>query len=731
MPGLHSAMSRHLFTLNGGVLTVGGAKNLAKGQFTIVKSGSATADGAAVVTSFAGLPDNTSLEMRVGKHKVVAVRTARNAKPYSSENFKVRDVVRVQGNFPKNIDQKFDDFIIGFNGIDADSAIELEEGQTTVMDITLSGGHVEFVTGLKKHTIKVHFGREVGETNQEMIQRVVARLKKEMLPQGVPVTDLISIKPVDSESPALGGDEYVFSTLTLTDDGDSNSLGLVQAQYPGQIVKMTARDGMKSTYTIMRPAGTSLADFKQYTASYPKGCEDCASDYATLASGIVYSVKIEDDGADLTSTIQNIAGFVSGSVKRKGNKEGFGTYTVVVGAELTQTQIDAFRATDATTSTAIVELMGEVTAICSKAATVDTSWVDGDSCFAQVQSYKIQLADDDCDGSRLTELQAAYPGLSIQAGAPSTATQTVTVSTDKELTIVIGGKTYTTADAGTTTQTAAAFVVEHAADILADSGVTVTSATDVVTLVGSAVSFPAVSSADQTVSTVTYGASALAGGCQRTYSTQVATNVVCDECDPIFLESFTSEAPKPFDFVEWELIAPVASETSMMGIRLTGKPFNMKPTEDTRDQIPFYETSTRIQVSGGYAEETSNSFDPIFNDIFKVKRLSRAQDRDNLGWHLLGWEEASRYYFDGEVRKKDNLFAKAVYGQESVLKFDAQYVSYEVTIHDSRYSQSAGQTSDMGTTYVIWAEFGRHKDLENYLNSLAQRAGLTPIQITA
>ena len=50
MPGLHSAFSRHLFTLSGNVLKSGGAKNLAKGQFAIVKSDEPTANGAKVIS---------------------------------------------------------------------------------------------------------------------------------------------------------------------------------------------------------------------------------------------------------------------------------------------------------------------------------------------------------------------------------------------------------------------------------------------------------------------------------------------------------------------------------------------------------------------------------------------------------------------------------------------------------------------------------------------------------
>lgn len=133
MPGIHSSMSRHLFTLNGNVRTSGGAKNLAKGQFAIVKSGSATAQGAEVVSNFAGLPKNTVFEMRLGKHSIPLTRTAQNSQAYKSETFKISDVVGVKGNFPKVTEQTFDELLIGYDGINADTAISLEEGQTTVL----------------------------------------------------------------------------------------------------------------------------------------------------------------------------------------------------------------------------------------------------------------------------------------------------------------------------------------------------------------------------------------------------------------------------------------------------------------------------------------------------------------------------------------------------------------------------------------------------------------------
>ena len=734
MPGLHSPFSRHLFTLNGNVLTSGGAKNLAKGQFTIVKSGESSANGAVVVSDFAGLPESTVFEMRVGKANTPNVRTAMNGKPYSSELFTVKDIVSIEANFPKNDVRKFDDLIIGYDGINASTAIELEEGQTTVLDITLSGDHVGFITGMCEYVVKMNFGREVGETNQEAIERLVERLKNHTFPQGVNITEVVDIKVVNSENAPLSGVPYVFSSLTLTDEGDSNALAEVQAQYPTHKVELTKREGLQSTYTILHAESVSLANYVASVASYVKGCEDCIADYSAVGEGVIYSVLIEDDGVDVTTTVDDLPGFVTGTVVKKGQKDGMGSYTVVVDDELTSAEIASYVATAGIKSTAIIEKLGSVLEICANSDTVETAWVAGKVCQATVELYKIQLKDDDCDGSRLAELQAQYPDLVIEAGVPTgNATQTVTVSADVELVIEVNGVTYTTADAGTTSQTAAAFVVEHAAAILADTGVVVTNpATNSLLFSGEAEGFPLIESSAQTVGAIDYVSTASVGGCQRVYSTTVTTDIVCEECDDIFLQPFKSKgAPAPFDFIEWEVVKGAASEDALMGIRLTGKPFDMIPTEATRDSIPFYETSTRIKASGGYLVETSNSFEPNFNDIFNIKRLSRAQDRDNLGANLMSLEEASRYYFDGEVRHKNNLFAKAFLGEESVLEFSEQYVSYAITIKDNKYSQGVGGRSDMSTTYTVWSPVGRRTNLENYINKLAGKAGLPAVNALA
>ena len=734
--GLHKPFDRDLFLVNGNVATTGGAKRLAKGQFAIVDTKSPTAQGARVVSTFAGASPQNIYEFRLGKHNVQNTRTAQNSKAFSSIPWTVKNVTDIQVSAPKTTVQKFDDLIIGYDGINAGTALEFVDGQTTVLDITLSGSPIGMLGEMNTYTFKVHFGAEEGKTNQEIIEDAVRRIKELKFATDVAFTDYVDVKIVDSTSGEVDGVPYVFSTLTLTDSGDSNALALVQAQYPAYKVEVTDRVGQSTEYTILHPQASALADYTTTLASIIKGCADCPGGYTEFDAGIIYQVTIEDDGADLTTTVDNIAGFVAGSVVRKGNENGKGVYTLITSAVLTPAQIATFIAGSAVQSTATFTLVGDVVAICSNGTATSTAWVSGEVCYASQKSYTIQLADNECGTSRLAELQAAYPDLVIEAGASTgNATQTITLSgTSGTGNINIGGEDYLATYASSPTVTATAFVTDNAADILTATGVVVTSSGAVITFAGAEGQFP-VTFANLTLtlagaaSAVDFVTTATAGGCQSVYSTTVVTDIVCDECSPIFTDRFTAEAPEDFDFVSWKPVVATADEDALMGIRLTGKPFILDPEEWLKDTVPFYETSVNISVAGGYVEEFNYTLAPdIYNDPFNVKVLSFRQDRDHLGANLRYKEIMSQAYFDGTTRHWNNQFAHSVLGEESVLDNRTQYVSYSVTVQDRGYSQGVGSTMDTAITYHMHAPVGRHQALETLVNSLAVASNNPTVQ---
>jgi len=743
MSGIHSPIGRDLFTLNGAVRTTGGSKNLSKGEFAIINKSKPTANGASVIGSFAGLPKSTIYELRVGKASVSEVRSGDTSTPYKSHTFTIEDVRDIRVSAPRVPNQKFDDIIIGYDGINADSALIINEGASTVIDLLLYGDPIKFLNNSDKYgeyKVKLHLTKEVGETDQEVVQKAVKRLLNEKLPTQVPITDLIKVKIVDSTN-VNSGNTWVFSTLTITDGGTSNDLALVQAQYPTYKVELTNRVGLQSTYTILQPSTVSLSDFSVSIPSYIKDCASCLAGYSAFTGGIVYSVTIQDNGADLSTTVDDLPGFVTGSVVKIGQDatdNGRGLYSLVLDNALTDAEITTFLTDSATKGTATIKFVGIVEAVCSKSIRNTTAWVTDSNCFASVEQYKIQLKDDNCDGSRLTELQVAYPQLTIEEGIPDgTAVQTVTLTgSSGNAVLTIAGTNYTEAFNTNLTTTASNFVTTHATDILEATGVVVTSSGAVLTFTGVAQEFPSIvgvaGGLTETVGAIDYVTDATQGGCQRVYSTSVVTNVICPDCDPIFTEMWTSTPPADFDFIPWTLVAPVSDENAKMGIRITGKPFILDPSEPLRDQMPFMETSVRIKVAGGYIEEPNWSNEPVYeNGLFKLKLLSRAEDRDHLGGNLRYREDMSRVYFNGIPRHRDNLVAKALLGEESVLDNRKQYVDYTIVIKDNKYSQGVGQSSDMGIAYIIHAEVGRHTSLESVINKLASKAGLDAVQAFA
>lgn len=742
MPGLHSPIDKPLFIYDGLVKTSGASGSLAKGQFAIVTD-KAVVGGLKVVSDFAGLPKDAPIKFMVGRHKLPTNLRSPYAQNYATSWFTSKDIVSIEANFPKFTKRTFDEILIGYDGINADTAITLEEGQSTVLDVNLYGKPIEVFSRGEycDYAVKIHFGKQEGETDQEVVNRAAESLKNFTLPGGKALTDLVDVKVVDSTKLALDGVPYVFSTLTIADVGDSNALAIVQSQYNYLVTRTDRKENTgQSVYTILHPTTVTLSDYSHALVDASiKDCADCLAGYTDIVGGVVYHVNLEDDGVSQVNLVDDLPGFVSGTAIKLGQKDGVGSYSVVLDNALTDAEIATFLASTTIAATAELKLIGSIAEVCTKTTTTTASWVDGSICYASIEEYTIQVKDNDCGTTRLAELQAYYPSLVIEEGkATGNATQTVTLTgTSGTANIKVGTTNYLATFATDLTTTAANFVTARAAAILAATGLVVTASLGVLTFTGIAEGFPAITITNATtnlagtVGVLDYVTTAVTGGCQRVYSTTVITDVVCDECSSIFVDEFTSVAPEPFGFVEWTKVEPVASATAKMGIKLKGKAFDFFPDEASRDSMPFYETSTRIGAVGGYIESDYLNFAPVFEDIFAVKRLSTAQDRDSLGYNFLAWEDVSRAHYLGETRMEDNLFAKAQFGEESVLRFKSQYITYTVVFDDRKYSQGVGGRSQIGHAVTIVAEFGYHTAIEAALNKLAAKAGVSVVNPTA
>jgi hypothetical protein len=636
---LNKGWDRHFFIKD--VMTDGRSLNVTKGQFALVNESAApTKDGRKVISDVQGLPKDTKLSIIQGIANTGEARTQSN-KPWSTEQFSIGEVLDLRVGVPST-DFKVDEFIIGYDGFNDDTALTFEAGQNESIQLGLEGeaiGMLGYKDARAVFTIELGNDNAGSKTNQEIVENAVERFRKLEFMGGIPITKYVDIAPVDSSNVAVGAltgvTEHKFFHLTVEDRGDSNALAAVQSQYPEFKVVRSDREADESTYTIVAPAATTLSDYSKFKKSKIKGCESCPSGYSQYEDGYVYSITLEDDGADSSATVEGIStNAVAGSATKVNQNDGVSFYTVVTSAELTEGEIDTFVGAN---ESAVIELAStDVQEICSPDNQVTSAWSAGDTCRATKESYTMIVADDECGTPRTTEIQNHYEDL-----------------------------------------------------------------------------------------TITVDSSAM---CQTKYSTEVITNIVCEECDPAFRDMFVSEAPEDFREFSWKKAPKTYDANAKMGIKFTGKKIELSGSEAYRDYMPFLATSVRLSVAGGYYGSQTESFNEGSGNRMAVKILSRATEPEYLGGNLQELEEASRRYFEDESRQYQNGYGTWAKGEESLLDPMSPYVDYVLKVRTKTLSQGFSGERNETFYYHFITEVGKHTEVEDILNKLATEAGLNPVQ---
>lgn len=749
--GLHKSYDRDFMLIGGNTMTTGRSLNLAKGQFGIFDVQKTNKDGAKAVSSFAGLPGDQLFELRLGKSDLPVTRSQAN-KSYSSFPFSLGAVERLTVSAPENTEQKVDEVLIGYNGIDDATAITFDKGDKKKMVVNLRGEAISLLGyNAEGVNIPVYMDSEdcypvdpdncincdacAEDDSRRIILDAVETLKNHQLRGGILASEFIDVSPVKScdvvEDPALAQNPYNFYSLAVCDTGDESALSLVKSQYPDYTVTRISREGSTSNYQILVVDGDTPADYSQSIASIIKGCEDCPAGYTEVEGGLLYAVTLEDEGVDESATIETLANAAAGTaVKADGQLGGIGYYTVILTASLSDADFATFLTANPTST---IKEVGAVEAICDNATVTDIAWAVGEQCNVAEKSFEIALPDNDCGEPRLAELQAFYPNLTV--GIDTSVLFTITAGTTGTADVEIGANSYSVdGTAGTPTQIATAFVTAEAANILAADGYVVTDNADgsftvVGNNTGEVIAFGNIT--DDLAATVV-STNVGSGGCQTKYNTTVETNLVCDECDPIFKEEFIAEEPAMFEMREWTAVAPTTEESACkMGIKIKGKVFEVSPDECLRDEIGFSDSSTLVKVSGGFLTEVREGLGQLSDSPFHTEYLSRMERRTHLGGNLFDSEDRSRAFFTGENRHVGNNVAKMFKGEESNLDPSKQYVSYGLKIRREGHSQSFSGRSSSAITYNIYAEVGRHQALESVLNSIATSAGISPVQAFA
>lgn len=755
---MHRPLSRPMFSIGGAIKKSGGTRKLAKGQFAIVDSTQATPEGAKILNSFAGIPKkDKKLTLRMGVSPDRTVTRSRTNKPEESMPFALYDIESLKVEVPQTTVQEFDEVVIGWDGITPGSEFDFRTGDSYLsIAVEVSGEPISFQGGGTDSEVAI-VRVEIPSCDplencvdcdgcadvdcKPIIQNAVERLRRKQITGGRELGELIDIIPVfDCASTTDVLTPYTFYTLELCDTGTDGALALVQAQYPTYNVVRVGRSGSTTTYQILIPTSEGAPDDYSYTAnSIMKDCADCPAGYTESPGGHLYVFTRATNGSTASTAITGLTGYVSSSVVLQGNDNGVLSFTALFTDKLSESDISTYVAHATSLGSGTVDYIGVVSDVCNPDAAVETAWEEGNSCDVSAETYQIILPDTRCGENRLEELQTRYPDLTITiADHPTKSVRGVTLTgTSGTANINVDGLDYLATFNTDLTTTAANFVTTHAEN-LEVAGITVTSN-------GATILFEGLT-ATVTAITITNATTNLAGNivavvpaeyreaCSTVYETTVVTNLVCDECDPIFKDFFESEAPEMYMNTEWtkETSATEYPTNCKCGIRFKAKPFVISSEEALRCYgISFMETSARIRVSADFPEEIREGIGRIPEGVKTGRYLSTRRDRTFLGGNLRHIEAEGHAYFLDTPSGKKSYLDKVLNGGLSNIEDDfTQYVQYKLVINPKKVGGISGFINDL-VEYQIWAPLGRHIDIESTLNSMASAAGIEPVQATA
>lgn len=438
---LHAPTVRHLgVSPSGAVMKTGGSIDLPLDTLGIFSKDAkkTTKKGLKALGSFAGIDKNSEkLAILFGTKKDAGrMGSTKNSRTL---DFTLADVKKVGISHPKVAEQTFDYFRVGWDGVNSDTTFKFHKGQTLEFQMTIGGTPVTFFNNADHYTVRqlinipnsdFDYCTELDQTIctpvdcRESTITLAKNLNDYRLPGGMVLSDFYDIYPIfNTPSTNASAVEYTYYELGYLGFGGDHELSKVAAQYPGDEVK---RDTFTNKFVIVRPTSEGApAAYAEYSDALLKGCEDCPSGYSLIEGGVVYGIALEDDGADMSSVIAGVAadplavppveaviglpGVVAGSVVKTGQDMGVGHYIVVLTDQLTDAEVDAFVETN---PTAIVKFAGVKEDFCNKANSTTHAWTVAGTCEASTAKYRIMVPDD-CNGTRLAEVQAAYPDLTV------------------------------------------------------------------------------------------------------------------------------------------------------------------------------------------------------------------------------------------------------------------------------------------------------------------------------
>lgn len=514
------------------------------------------------------------------------------------------------------------------------------------------------------------------------------------------------------------------TSVTVTDSGDGYAVGDTVVIDGGDIGGSSPTNDLTLTITAILP------DAYQPEA-YDKPLFDCAcpTGYTSTGGGHVYLIELEDDGADqstnLDTAVTALSSVTSAVVTKTGQNLGVGSYIIVTDAQISDADLatwvaDPLGAASTNANMVTYEYRGEVEAVCvPDAQPSEVEWVVGDSCIVGTKSFYIDLKDTECGASRLAELQAAYPELSISEDSGTDHDNcrrryTTSVTSD------VVCEDCETPD----------FIFEAPDDFEFESWNAVAPAAGSINSFTLATSMAGVTDGTYSVSGANVTTSG--SGTGATFSVTIASNEVTKirvsaagsgyaVGDTVTLEgdAFTS-GTTPADDVVLTLtgVGGVYPTDCECGITFKAKETSLCPPAMLADSIgTFTPSGVRIQVSGGEAPTNLLEGYKFVTEPFKVTRDAREFGGTGWGCNLMRAEKEESEYFLGIPHTRD--YAEGyMTGFETKLEPCSQYDFITLKVKNPHYSGTPSRIADEDIRYVFIIEQGSVCSYASLFNAL-------------
>lgn len=352
-----------------------------------------------------------------------------NGKKGSDKNsrtidFSLSNITKVGISHPKQTEQKFDYWRVGWDGVHDDTSLKFHKGQTLEFQMTVGGIAATFFNNESCYTVRQLVNvpnedaydficDELGEPCEPVDCRehtlaLVKGLNEYLLPGGQKLSQFYDIYPIfDAPVNPATTTEYTQYTLDYCGFGGEHELSKVSAQYPGVEVK---RDTFNNKFVIYQKSSANApASYVETVASILKGCDECPAGYDEVEAGFVYGIALEDDGTSQVALVQALPNAVAGTAVKTGQDFGVGHYVVILSQELTSAQETTFLNAN---QTSVLKFLGTKEAFCTNDTETTHAWVESGTCETTTAKYRL-IVPDDCNGSRLEDVKEAYPDLTI------------------------------------------------------------------------------------------------------------------------------------------------------------------------------------------------------------------------------------------------------------------------------------------------------------------------------